>query len=290
MNSLGYQRPRSLGQAIDALTKGGSESRVVAGGTDLMVAARHGKARLGALVDVTAIPELRVLQEEEDGTLRIGGAVTHAEVAESAVVRERAPLLAQASACVGSVQVRNLGTLGGNAANASVAADTLPALAALRVHFEVAGPRSERRLSVEDFFHGPGHTALAPDEILVAILVPLQPRHSACFLKVGRRRAAAISRLSTAVITNPETGLARIAVGAVFPRPQRLLEAEEVVHRSFDDPRLEEAGRAAERAVREISGERPSMAYKLPVVRALVVRALREARNRFRTNGGDGDR
>jgi len=289
MTATRYLRPRSLAEALDALSRGGG-ARVLAGGTDLMVAARHGKVNLGTLVDVTAIPELRALAEEEDGTLRIGAATTHQEAAGSPLVRRCAPVLAQASGWVGSVQVRNLATLGGNAANASVAADTLPALAALRAHFDVIGPRGERRLSVEDFFHGPGRTALAPDELLVAILIPRQPRHGASFLKVGRRRAAAISRLSGAVMANPETGMARIAVGAVFPRPQRLLEAEEVVHRGFDDPRLEEAGRAVEEAVRQVSGGRASMAYKLPVVRALVMRGLREARDAFAAGGGEGAR
>jgi len=289
MTAPRYLRPRSLPEALDALGRDG-ETRVVAGGTDLLVAARHGKVTLGTLVDLTAIPELRVLREDEDGTLRIGAATTHAEVAESSLVRRQAPLLAQASSWVGSVQVRNLATLGGNAVNASVAADTLPALAALRVHFAVAGPQGERRLSVEDFFQAPGNTALAADEVLVAILIPRQTPHSASFLKVGRRRAAAISRLSAAVMANPETGLARIAVGAVFPRPQRLLEAEEVVHRGFDDPQLEEAGRAVEEAVRQISGGRASMAYKLPVVRALVARALREARGAFLAERGKGER
>ena len=287
MRATGYLRPRSLAEALDVLSRGG-DARVLAGGTDLLVAARHGKVELGTLVDVTAIPELRALQEDQDGTLRIGAAATHAQIAESPLIRQQAPVLAQASSWVGSVQVRNLGTLGGNAVNASVAADTLPALAALRAHFDVVGPRGDRRLSVEEFFQGPGRTALAADEVLVATLIPRQTPHAASFLKVGRRRAAAISRLSAAVMVNPETGMARIAVGAVFPRPQRLLEAEEVVHRGFDAPQLEEAGGAAEEAVRQVSGGRPSMAYKLPVVRALVARALGEARDSFLGSRGEG--
>jgi len=282
-----YLRPRSLAEALDLLSRGG-DARVLAGGTDLMVAARHGKVELGALVDVTAIPELRALHEDEDGTLRVGAATTHSEAAGNPLIRQRAPVLAQASAWVGSVQVRNLGTLGGNAVNASVAADTLAALAGLRAHFDVVGPRGGRRLSVEDFFQAPGQTALAADELLVAILIPRQTPHAASFLKVGRRRAAAISRLSAAVMANPETGMARIAIGAVFPRPQRLLEAEEVVHRGYDDPQLEEAGRAAAEAVRQISGGRASMSYKLPVVRALVTRALREARDAFLAGRREG--
>lgn len=286
MSGFRYLRPATLGEALEALqTPGpgdGDGAHALAGGTDLMVAMRHGKASPRTVVDVTRVPELRVLREEEDGSLLLGAAVTHTEAAESPLVRRLAPVLAKACAAVGSVQVRNLGTLGGNAANASVAADTLPALAALRARFEVAGPCGGRRVSPDEFFRGPGKTCLAPGELLTAIRIPLQPAHGAAFLKVGRRRAAAVSRLSVAAMVNPEAGLARIAVGAVFPRPGRLAAAEEVLHRGFGEDLLEEAGRAAEAAVREVSGGRASMAYKLPVTRHCVIRALRLALEDFR--------
>ncbi len=292
MSGFRYLRPASLEEALVALAPAGvgAGARPLAGGTDLMVAVRHGRAAPGVVVDVTGLPGFRQIGEEGDGTLRLGAAVTHAEAAGSPLVRRLAPLLGQACAAVGSVQVRNLGTLGGNAANASVAADTLPALAALRAHFTVAGPAGERRVSVEEFFVGPGRTCLAPGELLAAILIPLQPAHGAAFLKVGRRRAAAISRLSVAAMANPESGLARIAVGAVFPRPQRLTQAEEVLHRGFGEDVLDEAGRAAEAAVREISGGRASMAYKLPVTRACVARALRQALAAWESGAGAVDR
>lgn len=286
MTGFRYLRPASLAQALAALQREGEGGRPVAGGTDLLVAVRHGKAAPRAVVDVTRVPELRELRKDEDGTLVLGAAITHAEAAESSLVRRLAPVLAQACAAVGSVQIRNLGTLGGNAVNASVAADTLPALAVLRARFQVAGPGGERRVALEDFFRGPGATCLAPGELVTAIRIPLEPPHGAAFLKVGRRRAAAISRLSVAVMANPESGLARIALGAVFPRPRRLTGAEEVLHRGFSGSLLEEAGAAAEAAVREVSGDRPSMAYKLPVARACVTRALRQALEAFAAGRG----
>lgn len=274
---LRYLCVETLEQAVDALGEMGARARVLAGGTDLMVELRRGKNPPDAVVDVTRIPSLQELREEPDGTLRLGAALCHSHVADSALAQRRAPVLAQACASVGSVQVRNLGTLGGNVANAAVAADTLPALAALRAHFEVAGPQGTRRLSVDEFFRGPNRTALGPAEVLVAVLIPLQPAHGAAFLKVGRRKAAAISRLSVAAMANPETGLVRLSLGAVFPRPQRVEPAEEILHLGFDDARLEDAGQAAEAFVRRVSGERPSMRYKLPVVHATVVKALRQA-------------
>ncbi|MBI5444928.1 MAG: FAD binding domain-containing protein [Deltaproteobacteria bacterium] len=271
-----YLAPRSVGEALEALA-GEREGRVLAGGTDLIVAVRAGKVAPSAVVDVTGIGELQELRAEADGTLRIGAAVSHARVAMDPLVRRYAPVLARASAVVGSVQVRNLGTLGGNVVNASVAADTLPALAALEARFEVAGAHGRRVCSVDEFFLRPGRTALGPAELLVAVLVPKQPEHGYAFLKVGRRRAVAISRLSVAVLANGAEGFARVSVGAVFPRPGRLRAAEEALRRDLGDASFDAAGRAAEAEVRAVSGARASMAYKLPVVRSLVARAAREA-------------
>jgi CO/xanthine dehydrogenase FAD-binding subunit len=242
-----------------------------------MVAVRSRKIAPAAVVDVTRIPELQALTEEPDGALRVGAALSHSRLAGSPLVLRRAPVLAQASAAVGSVQVRNLGTLGGNVMNASVAADTLPALAALEARFEVAGPGGRRILGVEELFLAPGKTALGAGEILAAVLIPLHPAHGAAFLKVGRRRAAAVSRLSFAVMADPRTGFVRIAVGAVFPKPQRIAAAEETLRAGFDAERRNVAGRAAEEAVRAASGGRASMAYKLPVVRSAVAKALGQA-------------
>jgi CO/xanthine dehydrogenase FAD-binding subunit len=211
--------------------------------------------------------------------------VTHAQLARNPAVRRRAPVLAQASAAVGSVQVRNLGTLGGNVVNASVAADTLPALAALEARFETAGPGGPRALTAREFFVGPGRTALFPGELLSAVRIPGHPPHGCAFLKVGRRRAVAISRLSVAVLAEPSSAFARVAIGAVFPAPTRVAEAEEALRRSFDRTGCREAGRAAEESVRTVSGGRASMAYKLPVVRAAVERAAREA---LAAGGGGG--
>ncbi len=272
----GYAVPRSVSGAVDALRELGPAARVVAGGTDLVVALRR-SGEAPPLVDVTRIPDLLVLDREPDGAVRVGAAVTLSRVARSDLVCRFAPVLARAAARVGAPQVRNLGTLGGNAANAAVAADTLPALAALSARFEVAGPAGTRVLDVGGFFLGPGRTALGPGELLVAILVPPQPAHGAAFLKVGRRRAAAISRLSVAVMVNPATGWARVSVGAVFPRPRRVEAAEAALARGVDGDAPDRAGRAAEAAVREASGDRPSMAYKLPAVRAAVADAVGQA-------------
>jgi CO/xanthine dehydrogenase FAD-binding subunit len=275
-SSFGFARPESLREASDALARLPG-ARVLAGGTDLLVALRSRRAQPTALVDVTRIPELLELRQEPDGSLRLGAALSHQRLAESPLVRREAPVLARAAGSVGSVQVRNLGTIGGNVANASTAADTLPALAVSGASFEVFSLEGERVLSFEEFFTGPGRTALAPAEVLVAILLPPLAPHGAAFLKVGRRRAAAISRLSVAVLAEPRSGLARVALGAVFPTPRRVPAAEAALRSGFGADACEGAARAAEEAVRAVSGSRSSMGYKLPAIRGTVARAAAEA-------------
>ena len=279
-----YLRPTSVAEAVGLLADLGPAARPVAGGTDLVVALRRGEAAPEALVDLTGIPELRALAEE-GGAVRVGACVTHARLAADPLVGSRVPLLALAARVVGSAQIRNLGTLGGNVVNASVAADTPPALAALGAAAEIAGPGGVRRVSLGDLVTGPGRTALGHAEILTALIVPLPGPHGAAFEKVGRRWAVSIARLSVAVAADPARGWARISLGGVFPSPRRIPGAETALARGFDPASAEEAGRAAEEAVRAVSGGRPSMAYKLPVVRGLVARTALEAAARARGGG-----
>lgn len=280
-----YVRPSSLAEALELLAASGPGARPMAGGTDLLVAIRRGAAAPETVVDLTGIPELATLEVEED-VIRVGACVTHARLASSPLVRERIPLLAHAARAVGSAQIRNLGTVGGNVANASVAADTLPALAALDAEVVVAGPQGRRRIPLADFVRGPGDTALGAGELLAALLIPMPAPHGAAFEKVGRRRAVSIARLSVAVAAAPGRGWARISIGGVFPTPRRLPEAESALANGFGPEACREAGGAAQKAVAAVSGERPSMAYKLPVVGRLVAHTARVAVARAGGGGG----
>ncbi len=281
---LRYLRPSTVSEVVDLLADLGPAARPVAGGTDLVVALRRREIAPETLVDLTGIPELQTLAGE-GGAVRVGACVTHARLASDPLVGRCVPLLALAARVVGSAQIRNLGTVGGNVVNASVAADTPPALVALDAAAEIAGPGGVRRVPLADFVTGPGATALGQAEILTALVVPLPGPHGAAFEKVGRRWAVSIARLSVAVAADPARGRARVSLGGVFPTPRRLPEAEAALARGFDTRAAEEAGRAAEAAVAEISGGRPSMAYKLPVVRALAARAALEAVGRAREAG-----
>ncbi len=278
MKAFGYERPRTVDDAVNLLCARDRRAVPVAGGTDLLVALRRGQVAPDCVVDVSGIPELGEVRLERGGTaLRVGACVTHARAAEDPLVRLHAPLLAAACAAVGSAQIRNLGTVGGNVANASPAADTLPALAALDAAVEVCGPGGSRTMPLEAFVTGPNRTALGRGELVTALRIPLLGPHRWAFEKVGRRWAVAISRLSVAVAVCPAEGWARVSLGAVFPTPRRVPEAEAALAQGFDARSADRAGEAAAAAVQAVSGGRASMGYKLPVVRELVARTARAA-------------
>src|SRR6185503_18531934 len=184
---------------------------------DILVKAKDGAENRAALFDLTGVPELKGIQEQ-DGHLWIGAATTHTEMMRSALVASAAPALPPACAVIGGPQIRNRGTLGGNLANASPAADTLPALYAADAIVELCSVSERRELPIAHFFTGPRQTLLAPDELILAVRVPKRQGLRGAFLRLGQRQAQAISKVSVAVTAAFEDGVAtdvRIAFGAV---------------------------------------------------------------------------
>ncbi len=279
-------RPATLDEALRYMADRPG-ARPIAGGTDLLVALR---ARAGAgagagggatqLVDVSGIAELREVRLERD-KLVVGAGIRFAELAESAAVAGAAPVLAAAAAQVGSVQVRNRATLGGNIMNASPAADSLPALA---VHESVCVLRSarggERRLPLGQLVTGAYATAAGLGELLVAVELEDCGAWRRSYIKLGRRQAMAISRLAVAVLARFEDGVVRdvrIAAGAAFPVPGRVAAAEEAARGAvYSRDMARAAGEAAADEMVRVSGVRWSTRYKQPVLAALVERAIRQ--------------
>jgi carbon-monoxide dehydrogenase medium subunit len=177
-------RPRSLEQACQLLAERGDEAMPIAGGTALEVLRRVGLLGQPVLVDIRGLPELRVV-EAVDGELRLGATATLSEVQRHPRVRELAPLLCQAYGRVANVRVRNVATVGGNLAYADYRIDPPAALLVLGARVEARSQRGAREIPVRDFFRGPEETALAADELLTAIRVPVPPRGArAVFRKV----------------------------------------------------------------------------------------------------------
>jgi CO/xanthine dehydrogenase FAD-binding subunit len=272
-----------LTEACRLLGEWGPRGKIIAGGTDLVISLRKGEAQPQILIDVTQIPELRRIEEAE-GKIRIGAAVTHGEIASSKLIRQYGKILSHAASWVGSPQIRNLGTVGGNIVNASPAADTLPPLMVLEASGMVLSRKGVREVPLSELFRGPYQTSLNPDELLVQVSFPkLPPDARSSFIRLARREAMAIARVSVAVILRTAGGKEpieeiRISAGAVTPIPHRMSEAESILEgKTPDVGTMKRAARKVSETMIRWSGVRSSTAYKAPVVEALFLRCLRQA-------------
>lgn len=274
--SPGLYRPRSLEEALEILAQRPGEVRPVAGGTDLLVRARDGAVSRAALFDLTAVPDLRGIHER-DGHLWIGARTTHTEMIESPLVARYAPALPAACAVIGGPQIRNRGTLGGNLANASPAADTVPALYAADAVVELVSVSDRRDVPVTQFFVGPGRTVLADDELILGVRIPRRPGVRAAFLRLGKRQAQAISKVSAAVALTFKGGRpdwVRIAFGAVAPTVIRAVQAERALMEGGPQG-LARAREAAAVEVRPIDDLRSTRDYRREMAVLLLDRAVR---------------
>jgi CO/xanthine dehydrogenase FAD-binding subunit len=256
---------RDLGDAVETLATGDPDVRVVAGGTDVMVAVQAGTFRGRALLDIWRLPEPRGVRLE-GGVLAIGALESYTDLQRDPLVRAHLPSLVAAAATIGGVQIQNRGTLGGNLANASPAGDTLPVLLALDAEVECVSRSGTRRLSVHDFFVGYRRTALRPDELLVRILVPIPAGERLLFRKVGTRAANAISKVVLAACVRVRDGALesiRIGAGSLAPTPIRLPRTEALLRGRRLDPALaDEAGLSVAAEVRPIDDVRSTAAYR----------------------------
>ncbi len=280
MQKLSYLKPQTLKEALGYLNEYGAKVKPYAGGTDLMVQLREGSSRLKDveyLMDVQALPELRGIEVLDD-CIRIGAMTSHTEVNESEVLRKYVPFLSIASSTVGSTQIRNKGTVGGNICNASPAADTLSPFVALNARLTVVSVDGERQVMVKDAMEKAGKLKLAANEMVTCITIDRVDDYATAFIKLGRRKALAISRMNAAVALKLEGGViaaARIAPGCVFSTPDRVECAEALVVGKAPSAELfEEAGKAVSEEMIKRTGIRWSTEYKKPVIEALIQRAL----------------
>ncbi len=199
-------------------------SSLLAGGTDFMVEVNYSQRRPTAVIAIDRVPELTGWRQQ-NGHVELGAAMTYAEM-EHPLFAAYVPALAQAARTVGSPQIRNAGTLGGNLATASPAGDTLPPLAALDARIKVCSLRGTRQLSLDELIAGPKQNTLTPDEVIVSVSVPVLDGPQE-FLKVGTRNAMVISVATVALVLDREQRSVRVALGSVAPVPLRAAEAEE---------------------------------------------------------------
>ncbi len=276
-----YIIPETLDKACNILWEAGKGVGVIAGGTDLLIGLRNGDNSPRLLIDITRISELRKI-EEQDGRILIGAAVTHSEIASSPLLKKYGKVLSDAACEIGSPQIRNLGTIGGNVVNASPAADSLPPLMVLNAVGKIVSREGAREVPLDQLFKGPYETNLKPHEILVHIgFEKLSSIMRSSFVRLARREAMAIARMSMAVVLRIEKSSnlikdIRISPGAVMPRPQRMSEVEEFLKgKPPDEAILKTASQKVSGVMVRTSGVRSSTSYKAPVVEALFLRAMR---------------
>jgi len=284
LDKFEYQAPDSLPEVLRILESEAGGGRVLAGGTDLVVQMKQGLVRPSRLIDVKRVPELNRLEWRAEEGLRIGAAVPFDRLLAFTGLPEAFGILWQACSLIGSMQIRNRGTIGGNICNAAPSADSAPALLCLGASVLVASSQAERIISLEDFFLAPGKTALADDELLVEIMIPTPAESSAgCYLRHTTREEMDIAMAGTGSFLTlaprqEHLESARIALGAVAPTPIRARGAETVLTgKAITGEVIEEASmKAAEEAV-PISDLRGSQEYRREIVRVLVRRTLMKA-------------
>ena len=273
-----YQRVTDEAELLAALSD--PSAAILSGGTDLLVKIRGGLVRPGLLADVGHVPTLRGIHRTKDA-IEIGAAVPESEILASPVVRDALPLLATALRALGSVQIRNRGTLGGNLVNASPAADSAIPLLLYDAELDLVGSSGERTVPIEGFIVGPGRTTLGSGEFVRTVRVPIpKTAYGAFYHKVGKRRALTIAIASLGALLRTEgerIAEARFAAGSVAPTPTRLRAVEAHLRGApLIEEAIAEAKRLAIEAVSPISDVRATAEYRSQVIGELVVRAIHE--------------
>jgi CO/xanthine dehydrogenase FAD-binding subunit len=271
-------RPATIREAVEILHQAPG-SDILAGGTDYMVAVNYGHCNPHSIVSLRAVEELRGWRRSGDFIV-LGAGTRFAEMLKPEFAK-LAPALAQAARTVGSPQIRNTGTLGGNLATASPAGDSLPVLAALDAMIEIVSVRGPRSLPISKFITGVKRTALAKDEIIASVRIPIATGPQE-FLKVGRRNAMVIALASLALVVDSKAKRIGCALGSVGPTVIRCSAAEEMVSQEIDwermridDPRIvDEFAVMCALAARPIDDHRSTADYRRQATSVLARRAL----------------
>ncbi len=278
-----YLFPETVADAVSLLKSNNGQARILAGGTDLLLDLPNGKVKADCLLDITRIPELKELTIE-DGVIKIGAAVTHNQVAKSELILEKATALAQGSRSVGSLQIRNSGTVVGNVVNAQPAADAAVALVALGAVAEIVWDGGCKTVSVEKMYAGVGKSVVdSNSQLVTCVKIPARLKNQgSSLMRMCQRKALALPMLNVAAMVSMEgekIEWARIVMAPVGPGPVRATSAEEILKGNIANDEL--INKAAAASIKEAnprsSAIRGSKEYRTAVLPVLVKRALLEA-------------
>lgn len=289
-----YHAASSLDDALDWLESYGLEAQVLAGGTDLLPAMKNGKLRPKAVLSLHRLAEMNFVRQQP-GEIRIGALTSHQTLANNAVIREMLPVLCQAVSLIGSWQIRNVATIGGNLCQASPAADSAGPLLALNATVVLVDRQGERQVPLNSFFLGPGQTVLRPGQLLREIIVPEPtPGSMGVYLKLMRRQAVDLALVGVAIQAQPAPDGHRfqkvtIGLGGVAPTPIRAGEAEALLSGLPLDQvhsKLTTVARAAVAATAPIDDVRASAAYRRTMVKVFIKRGLQQIVAGLASGGG----
>ena len=278
-----FYQPTTLAEASRLLRENGPGGRFLAGGTDLVIAMKEKGLLPKYIVDLKRVPGLAGIRENGDGSLSIGALTTMYAIETSPVIKKKYPFLAQSAAEVGSIQIRNRATVGGNMANATPSADVAPSLIALNATANIAGAAGERTLPMEDFFRGPGQNAMSADEILTEIKIPKTgPQLVGEYIKFSPRDMMDLAYIGVAVAYNlgddKKCSGVRIVLGAVAPTPIRAKNSEALLEgQVLTEEIAAKVGDEAARESKPISDVRSSADYRRAMVGVMTKRAILNA-------------
>ncbi|MGD9057236.1 MAG: FAD binding domain-containing protein [Desulfobacterales bacterium] len=280
MFDIDYIKATNLEDALDFLNTNGAETKILAGGTDIMVDMRSGALKTRFLLDVSRLTDLKKI-EIRDGQLSIGAAVTISELLASDIIADMAPALKKAAEKFGSRQIRNVATIGGNVAHCSPCGDTIPPLLIHDARAVVLTSEGQRHVTIEEMASGPYHCSLHPNEIISHFVLKPRPQEVtfADFQKIGRRQELAIARMSMAAMAYQDgdgaIAFMRFALGSCTPTPHRFREVEEFMTGKVPAENIIwEAGRLLADKMLSITGRRPSAVYKEPAIQGLFIRLM----------------
>ncbi|MFP4499254.1 MAG: FAD binding domain-containing protein [Vulcanimicrobiota bacterium] len=275
---MAYYRPTLLKEALEFLKEHKNSIIPLAGCTDLSVAKHRGDLKAENYLDLTFIQNLNVIKEEDE-FLFIGPLVTHSQAAASPVLHEKGAILSQACATVGSPQIRNRGTVGGNICHGSPSGDSIPAFYTLNSELKLQNEDGERWIQISDFFTGPGKTVRKNDELLTAIrFKPLSQDYFCLYQKLGQRKSLACSKASVAFVAKKENARiadVRIAMGAVAPTVIRASKTEEFLAGKQITPELiKKASEMIQDEVTPIDDLRSTACYRKKMMGVLLEKVL----------------